>query len=141
MSEMRWKLVVIASIFVGVALVIGTVKIISNNSAPDKSSKSQDSSQPAQMRQATLFKKSADLTPSVPDRPLQLKLVKGKMPKSTTMATVLTDEDCGPNKQGISYCKNKLRLEDGSMLEVRHLHDMSKVPCMSPEEHIELKAA
>ncbi|KKL08658.1 hypothetical protein LCGC14_2573650, partial [marine sediment metagenome] len=58
-----------------------------------------------------------------------------------TMATVRTDEDCAPDKRGISRCLNKLSLADGSTLLVRHPHSMEPVPCMRPGPKLARPAA
>jgi hypothetical protein len=69
---------------------------------------------------------------------LHAKLVSGTMPRVATQATVLTDEQCQPDAQGVSHCLNRLRLPDNSEIEVRHPHDMSKVPCLAPGERVQL---
>jgi hypothetical protein len=69
---------------------------------------------------------------------LHAKLVSGAMPAAAATATVLTDEECQPDAQGISHCLNRLRLADGTELEVRHPHDMAKVACLAPGEHVRL---
>ena len=69
---------------------------------------------------------------------LHAKFVEGTMPAAATSATVLTDEQCQPDARGVSHCLNRLRLPDGTDIEVRHPHDMSKVPCLAPGEHVQL---
>ena len=69
---------------------------------------------------------------------LHAKLVSGTMPAAAVQATVLTDEECQPDARGVSHCRNRLRLPDGSELEVRHPHDMSKVACLAPGEDVRL---
>jgi len=72
---------------------------------------------------------------------LHAKIISGTMPTSTTEATVLSDEQCQADQRGISHCLNRLRLADGSEIEVRHPHDMHAVPCLSPGEHVRLEPA
>lgn len=83
----------------------------------------------------------AEPRPSRPGPVLNAELLDGRIPAQTEVATVLTDEDCDPDAQGISHCLNKLRLPDGSVLTVRHGHDMTLVPCLSPGEQVEVSAA
>ena len=83
----------------------------------------------------------AEPAPSRPGAALNAELLDGRVPAQTEVATVLTDEDCDPDAQGISHCLNKLRLPDGSVLTVRHPHDMMLVPCLSPGERVEVSAA
>ena len=78
---------------------------------------------------------------SVPGQPLRAILVSGSMPSMPSMATVLSDENCAPDAQGVSHCTNRLRMEDGSHLTVTHPHRMATVPCLAPGERIALQKA
>lgn len=69
---------------------------------------------------------------------LHAKLVSGSMPAARVSATVLTDEECQPDGRGVSRCLNRMRLPDGSEIQVRHPHDMRAVPCLAPGEHVTL---
>jgi hypothetical protein len=72
---------------------------------------------------------------------LRAKLVGGTMPTAAVEATVLTDEQCQPDAQSLSHCLNRLRLPDGSEIQVRHPHDMRLVACLAPGEHVRLVPA
>lgn len=72
---------------------------------------------------------------------LHAKLISGTMPTDAMEATVLTDEQCEPDSQGISHCLNRLRLPDGSEIQVRHPHNMDAVPCLAPGENVRLVPA
>jgi len=69
---------------------------------------------------------------------LHAKLIGGTMPAATVQATVLTDEQCQPDEHGVSHCLNRLRLPDGSEIQVRHPHNMDAVPCLAPGENVRL---
>jgi hypothetical protein len=73
---------------------------------------------------------------SAANGPLVGVLVQGSMPNEPTVATVMTDENCDPDGAGISHCLNRLQLDDGSMIMVRHDHRMTDVPCLSPNERV-----
>jgi len=62
--------------------------------------------------------------------------VRGSVPRTATIATVRTDEDCAPDAAGVSHCLNRLELPGGRKLVVRHLHRMADVPCMTPGERV-----
>lgn len=62
-------------------------------------------------------------------------IVNGK-PLGRSTATVLTDENCEPDRFGISHCLNALRLADGRRMTVRHDHDMGNDPCLAPGESV-----
>ena len=68
--------------------------------------------------------------------PLSGSLVSGTVPLQPMMATVVSDTNCAPDAQGVSHCDNQLRMNDGTMLTVRHNHRMMDTPCLSPGEHI-----
>ena len=68
-------------------------------------------------------------------------LLSGAMPHGTVKATVTTDENCDPDAQGYSHCRNDLRLADGSVLHLRHNHPMGMVACLAPGEEVIVRAA
>ncbi len=63
-------------------------------------------------------------------------LLGGAMPHGTVQATVTTDENCAPDARGYSHCRNDLRLADGSVLHLRHNHQMGMVGCLTPGEKV-----
>ena len=67
---------------------------------------------------------------------LHAKLISGTMPTTVVRATVVTDEQCQPDARRISHCLNRLRLADGSEIQVRHPHNMQAVACLAPGETI-----
>ena len=81
------------------------------------------------------------MQPSQPGAPLTAELLRGSMPAGATTATVLSDEDCAPDEYGISHCKNRLELANGSRLTVRHNHRMAQVSCLSPGEEVNVSVA
>lgn len=83
----------------------------------------------------------AEPAPSQPGQIMRGRRVEGAMPSRTSLATVLTDEDCSPDAAGVSHCRNKIRLSTGRTLTVRHPHRMAEVPCMVPGERIRVEAA
>ncbi len=78
-------------------------------------------------------------SPSSEPTMLRVQVVGGVLAGGT--ATVLSDEECEPDVAGISHCLNRLRLANGSEVVVRHPHDMMKIPCLEPGEHVQLVAA
>lgn len=76
--------------------------------------------------------------PSAHERRLSAMLEAGRMPAGPMMAEVLTDTDCTPDAEMISRCRNVVRLADGRQLVLRHPHDMTRVPCLAPGEHVRL---
>jgi hypothetical protein len=75
------------------------------------------------------------------DRQTIAVLLGGAMPHGTVKATVTTDENCAPDAQGYSHCRNDLRLADGSVLHLRHNHPMGMVACLAPGEEIMVRGA
>jgi hypothetical protein len=64
-------------------------------------------------------------------------LVVGELPGGATQATVVTDSNCAPDANGISHCLNDLKI-GAAHITVQHHHDMSKVPCLTPGEKVNL---
>lgn len=79
--------------------------------------------------------------PSQPGVRLNARLVEGRMPAAPTKGTVLSDEDCAADAQGVSNCLNRIRLADGAEIAVRHPHRMSDVPCFAPGEPVRVVPA
>ncbi|HEU0304839.1 MAG TPA: hypothetical protein VFR32_09700 [Gaiellaceae bacterium] len=65
--------------------------------------------------------------------------VAGTAPRKQAGATVLTDENCEPDRYGISHCLNRLRLDAGGQLVVRHDHNMGNDPCLAPGERVTVR--
>ena len=95
---------------------------------------------PAFARSLTVTTKGEPAPSEHPER-MRALLLDGKLPRAGVKATVLTDEDCAPDAQGVSHCRNKLRLPSGKTIEVRHPHRMHDVPCMTPGETVRVHRA
>ena len=73
------------------------------------------------------------------DGTVLVQLVKGTAPVDTQIATVLTDQNCTPDEQGISHCLNEVEMANGSTLVVRDNHNMMNNPCLSPGERVRVE--
>src|SRR5690242_14302939 len=51
-------------------------------------------------------------------------------------ATVLSDTNCTPDRQGVSHCLNRMRLANNKVILAIHDHSMMNMPCLSPGEHV-----
>ena len=78
---------------------------------------------------------------SMPGRPLRAVLVTGTMPSGPMMGTVLSDENCEPDAQGVSHCTNRLRMDGGMEMTVMHPHRMADVPCLATGERVSVQTA
>ena len=76
--------------------------------------------------------------PSAHERRLSAMLEEGTMPGRPMMADVMTDSECAPDARMISRCRNVLRLANGRQIVLRHPHDMTRIPCLAPGEHVRL---
>lgn len=88
-----------------------------------------------------LVSTGAEPAPSSPGPVLHVLDLKGPVPRGPVAATVLSDENCEPDADGVSHCVNRLRLADGAMLTVRHPHRMMEVSCLEPGEHVTVRPA
>ncbi len=68
-------------------------------------------------------------------------LLKGTMPSGAVTGVVTTDKNCTPDQAGYSHCTNDIRIAGSKMIEVRHNHMMSVVPCLEPGEHVIVRGA
>ena len=64
-----------------------------------------------------------------------------KPPASETDAVVVTDENCTPDADGVSHCRNEIRMANGKTVRVQHDHRMHEVPCLVPGEKVRLRSA
>jgi len=71
-------------------------------------------------------------------RVTHVRLLHGTLARRT-LATVLTDTRCTPDRQGVSHCLNRMRLANGTAVTVVHDHRMMDMPCLSPGEHVLLR--
>ena len=76
--------------------------------------------------------------PSAHKHRLSAKLEHGTMPDRPMMAEVMTDTNCTPDAEMISRCRNVMQLADGRQIVLRHPHNMAKIPCLAPGEHVRL---
>lgn len=88
-----------------------------------------------------LVSTGAEPSPSSPGPVLHVLDLKGPVPHGPVTATVLSDENCEPDADGVSHCINRLRLADGATLTVRHPHRMMEVSCLEPGEHVTVRPA
>jgi len=79
--------------------------------------------------------------PSPSQVTLHAGLEEGQLPAGPVTATVLTDEECEPDAQGISHCRNEVALASGTTVVLRHLHNMMEVECLAPGEEVVLRRA
>lgn len=67
----------------------------------------------------------------------------GTIPDDVAQLTVLTDENCQPDAEGVSHCLNRVRFTtangDGEA-SLRHHHRMAEEPCLTPGQIVELVA-
>lgn len=71
--------------------------------------------------------------------PVQLEI--GMIPDDVSVLTVLTDEDCTPDAEGVSHCLNRVAFETASGTQhaaLRHHHNMAEAPCLTPGQTLEV---
>jgi hypothetical protein len=75
--------------------------------------------------------------------PVYVQLVDGAIPAGVTRLTVLTDENCTPDADGVSHCLNRVQFDTGqgtAQAVLQHHHRMSEESCLAPGEVLELAA-
>ena len=66
-----------------------------------------------------------------------VKLIQGEIEEKVE-GTVLTDENCEQDEEGISRCNQKVMLRDNEEIEFIMPHNMAKHRCLAPGETVEL---
>jgi hypothetical protein len=75
--------------------------------------------------------------------PVYVQLIDGAIPAGVTRLTVLTDENCAPDADGVSHCINRVQFDTGqgtAQAVLQHHHRMSEESCLAPGEVVELPA-
>lgn len=73
--------------------------------------------------------------------PVYVQLETGVIPDDVSLLTVLTDEDCTPDEQGVSHCLNRVEYPTASGTQyaaLRHHHKMAEEPCLTPGQTLEI---
>jgi hypothetical protein len=73
--------------------------------------------------------------------PVYVQLEEGTIPSDVTLLTVLTDENCLPDADGVSHCLNRIEFETADGVQqaaLRHHHNMAEEPCLTPGQTLEL---
>jgi hypothetical protein len=73
--------------------------------------------------------------------PVYVQLEQGTIPSDVSFLTVLTDDDCVPDADGVSHCLNRVEFERADGVQnaaLRHHHKMAEEPCLTPGQTLEL---
>lgn len=124
----------LATLCAGLILVVVLASCGSKGKSASTALTSAQAPSAGKLRTVRVFAHEPAPSPSATD--LRARLEKGTLPAGTVKATVLTDENCEPDAQGISHCRNRVRLASGQTVSLRHPHDMNQVPCLAPGEKV-----
>jgi hypothetical protein len=132
----------VTPIAVAVVVVVAVVAAAGcgGNSAPAGSTGAAEGALPENVRTVVVWRGS-DPAPSQPGEPVHTMLLEGSVPSRSMAGTVMTDENCEPDADGVSHCTNAIRLASGHSLVVRHSHRMVEVPCLAPGENVVVRGA
>lgn len=69
-----------------------------------------------------------------------LQLVQGSFPKTgkPVIGTVTSDTDCDADAEGLSHCRNTIKLSNGSEVTVIDTHEMHRYRCLGAGDQISL---
>jgi hypothetical protein len=73
--------------------------------------------------------------------PVLVQLESGDIPAGVNHLTVLTDENCAADGDGVSHCLNRVTFETPTgtgEAVLRHHHRMAEEPCLSPGQSLHL---
>ncbi len=136
-TSLRMRLIATCA---AIVLVVGLAACGGGQTSPSSSSTGAHAT-PGDVARTVVVFNHEPAAPSPSPLNLHAGLEEGKLPEGTVEATVLTDEDCAPDPQGISHCRNEVQLASGQTLVLRHPHEMQKVPCLAPGEKVLLRRA
>jgi hypothetical protein len=123
------------------AATVLVVALVAAGCGGDSSSSTSTGAQASGVPAKTVLVFDREPSPSHSPTHLRTGLLKGQLPDGPVQATVLTDENCAPDRQGISHCRNAVRLAGGGIVVLRHPHEMHHVPCLEPGETVLLRRA
>ena len=130
-----------AALVGAVLAVVGSPTISAPTTPVAEAPRPDASHQPPASVRSLILATKAEPAPSEHPEHMRGLLVTGRLPRGVVEATVITDEDCAPDADGVSHCRNALRLRNGKTIEVRHPHRMRDVPCMTPGETVRVRRA
>lgn len=73
--------------------------------------------------------------------PVVVQLVSGQIPANVATLTVVTDENCQADQNGVSHCLNRVQFQtsQGSgEATLQHHHRMAEESCLTPGETLQL---
>lgn len=131
MKASRYALVGLATVVVAVVAVVATQK------------KPEASKTPVPHYQSAVERRVAITTGAQVSRgrdPVLVELVADTIPSGVDRLTVLTDENCAPDADGVSHCLNRVRFTGptGAGEPLRHYHRMAEESCLTPGETVTL---
>jgi hypothetical protein len=136
LTSLRMRLIATCA---AIVLVVGLAACGGGQSSPSSSSTGAHAT-PGDVERTVIVYNHVP-TPSPSQVTLHAGLEEGQLPAGPVMAVVLTDEECEPDAQGVSHCRNEVQLPSGKTVVLRHPHDMMQVECLAPGEEVLLRRA
>lgn len=125
-------------IVVALALAVGLGGADTPSSSATSASGQQEQSAQTSSLRTLVLQRGGNPAPSDPGSTLHGSIKRGALPANPVIATVLTDENCEPDAEGVSHCTNRIEMPNGTRLVVTHPHRMSEVPCLAPGEKVKV---
>jgi hypothetical protein len=75
--------------------------------------------------------------------PVLVQIVYGEIPADVKWLTVLSDENCTPDSEGVSHCLNRVQFKQVTSVGeavLQHRHKMSEESCLAPGEVVAIAA-
>lgn len=117
-----------------VLVTLTTIKLVSSSDEPEASA-------PHFGDADVRISITADAQVSRGQDPMLVQLETGTIMAGVTHLTVLTDENCQPDADGVSHCLNRAQyttLDGVQEVTLRHNHRMAEEPCLAPGQVVEI---
>jgi hypothetical protein len=120
---------------IGFAVVVAAIVVVtSRNASPNVPATAVPHYQATTLRTVVL---TAGAEVSRGQGAVLAQLVDGTIPAGIDRLTVLTDENCVPDGDGVSHCLNRVRFvgpRGEGEATLQHHHRMAEEPCLAPGE-------
>ncbi|HEV2071998.1 MAG TPA: hypothetical protein VGR29_00005 [Thermomicrobiales bacterium] len=135
---MRFRFDIVVYAFLGMAVAIAIAAVVSGSGEADATG---SAAVPHYQRADVRVRCTDEPQISRGQDPMLVQEEYGTIPSTVSHLTILTDENCQPDAEGVSHCRNRVQFETATGIEqatLRHHHRMAEEPCFTPGQYVEV---